>query len=185
MRGYSPNMVLMVIVILLSVIGCSKGDLTETIPPTINPTDTTVANMNNTANQTVLVQLVNAVRAKGCNCGDLYMPPVAPIKWNRTLEKVAWIKSKDMLDNNYFAHRSPDGIEADDIINRMGYKWHMYGENLAVGTLNEEQLVQSWLNSPSHCMTIMNPAYTEMGVAQANYFWSQIMAEPQANNTAR
>ncbi|ATL46591.1 SCP-like extracellular protein [Chitinophaga caeni] len=180
MKRLLPIMVLIGMGLLCFLGSCTKGELTEYTPPTINPTDTVVLDMNNTVNQSKILQLVNEARAKGCNCGTTYMPPVGPVTWNTSLEKAAWIHSKEMLDSNYFSHQGLDGERAGARIKSMGYKWYTYGENLAVGVFNEEQVVAGWLKSPSHCMTLMGPDYKEMGVAQADYFWTQIMATQQS-----
>jgi uncharacterized protein YkwD len=59
------------------------------------------------------------------------------------------------------------------------------GENLAAGQLSEQDAVSEWLASPSHCATLMSPAYEQVAVAVelpsgADYltYWAMILATP-------
>lgn len=127
----------------------------------------------NTVNKTVLLQLVNEARKKGCNCGDSYYPPVPALTWNDVLEKAAYNHSKDMNDKNFFSHTGTDGSGSGERISREGYNWNYYGENLAFGYMSEKQVVDGWLSSPGHCRNIMNKSFKEMGVARVNNYWTQ------------
>ncbi len=49
--------------------------------------------------------------------------------------------------------------------------------------------MKSWLESPGHCENIMEPRFTEMGVAFAlapdqnpNIYWTQVFATPRRAN---
>ena len=42
-----------------------------------------LAEISSGVNATVLMDLVNEQRSKGCNCGGKKMPPVPPLKWNK------------------------------------------------------------------------------------------------------
>ena len=61
----------------------------------------TPAEIRSGVNATVLMNLVNDQRSKGCKCGGVKMPPVPPLKWNKKLEKAALDHSVDMSANNY------------------------------------------------------------------------------------
>lgn len=136
--------------------------------------------MNNPVNQEVLLALVNDIRAKGCNCGDTFMAPAPAIRWNRALERAAWLHSVDMQENNYFSHNDQQGNNAGKRISSMGYRWQAWGENIALGILNERTVVEGWFKSVTHCKVMMNSTFNEMGVAKAGNFWSQEMASPKA-----
>ena len=110
---------------------------------------------------------MNTVRKSGCNCGDAYYAPVAPVTWNDQLEKASLLHAKDMFQNKYFSHTANDGSNAGERITRAGYSWSTYGENIASGYKNETEVIAGWLSSPGHCRNIMNGNYKEMGVARA------------------
>lgn len=142
------------------------------------PTDTTypVIHSGMAVNKTLMLQLVNDTRRKGCKCGDTWYPAAPPVAWNELLEKAALNHSTDMQQNNYFSHASADGSKAGVRIDAVGYRWRTYGENIAMGYQNEREVVSGWLKSPGHCKNIMNKTYTEMGVAKVGAYWTQELA---------
>lgn len=126
-----------------------------------------------TVNKTVLLQLVNNARKKGCNCGDTYYAPAPALSWNDQLEKAAYKHSNDMFRKNYFSHTGSDGTSSGQRISNAGYTWKFYGENIAQGYLTEKEVIEGWLKSPGHCTNIMNKNFKEMGVARAGDYWTQ------------
>jgi uncharacterized protein YkwD len=137
---------------------------------------TTVADRSpapSTVNKTVLLQLVNDTRKKGCNCGGTYYAPVPAVTWNDQLEKAAWIHSNDMFQKKYFSHSGSDGSGSGERINNVGYSWKYYGENIAFGYSTEKEVVDGWLSSTGHCSNIMDGNFKEMGVAKVGEYWTQ------------
>lgn len=130
-----------------------------------------------TVNKTQMLRLVNEVRAKGCQCGDTWYNPVAPITWNDQLEKAALAHSNDMLTRQFFSHISPEGNNAGERIELAGYNWAAFGENIGMGYKDEAEVVAAWKSSPSHCKNIMNGNYREMGVGRAGIYWTQNFAK--------
>ena len=126
-----------------------------------------------TVNKTVLLQLVNDARKKGCNCGNTYYAPAPALTWNDLLEKAAFNHSKDMSQRKYFSHTGSDGSGSGERINAAGYAWKFYGENIAAGYPTEKEVISGWLSSPGHCANIMNKNYKEMGVAKVADYWTQ------------
>jgi len=131
---------------------------------------------SSTVNKNVLLKLVNEVRAKGCQCGDTYYNPAPAVSWNSQLEQAAFFHSVDMFQQKYFSHIAPDNSRGGTRIERVGYSWKAYGENIAMGYNNEKAVLQGWIKSPGHCKNLMNKAYTEMGVARAGTYWTQEFA---------
>ena len=127
-------------------------------------------------NKTLLLQLINDVRKRGCQCGDVWYPSVTPLAWNSQLEKAALLHSNDMYANNYFSHAAKDGSKAGERIDRLGYRWRIYGENIAFGYRSEREVVKGWMVSPGHCKNIMSPAFKEMGVSRVGDYWTQVFA---------
>jgi uncharacterized protein YkwD len=129
--------------------------------------------VSSTVNKTVLLQLVNDARKKGCNCGNTYYAPAPALTWNDQLEKAAFNHSNDMFRNKYFSHTGSDGSGSGERINDAGYSWRYYGENIAQGYPTEKEVVAGWLSSPGHCSNIMSKNYKEMGVARVGDYWTQ------------
>ena len=125
-----------------------------------------------------MLTLINQQRQKGCNCGSNYFKPVPPVKWNKTIEKVAKAHSDDMLKRNVLTHHSKNGQDPKGRLIKAGYKCTMFAENVAMGQQNEEEVMKSWLKSPGHCANIMNPDVTEVGVARSGDYWTQLFATP-------
>lgn len=120
-----------------------------------------------------MLQLVNAVREKGCTCGTTVMPPVKPLVWNDILEAVALAHSKDMNTNNYFSHTGLDGSDPGERITKAGYVWSAYGENIALGYPDEQSVMTAWLQSEGHCKNIMDGNFKEMGAGEDGGYWTQ------------
>jgi uncharacterized protein YkwD len=144
------------------IIACTKADAL--------PGDSVVPE---TVNKVRMLQVVNEIRKKGCNCGDTYYGPAPALTWNAQLETAAYNHSKDMSEKKYFSHESTSGKGPGERIRTAGYRWKAYGENIAVGYSNEKSVVDGWLTSPGHCRNIMNKSYKEMGVARVNGLWTQ------------
>jgi hypothetical protein len=90
---------------------------------------------------------------------------VAALAKNELLQKAAQEKAQDMIDNNYFAHISPDGKSPWFWIEKEGYDYQYAGENLAINYTNANEEQKAWMDSPLHRKNILNPVYNEIGVA--------------------
>jgi len=121
---------------------------------------------------------INRVRQTGCNCGAEYMPPAPPLAWNDQLEISSIGHAADMARKNYFSHTSPSGRTMQYRIRAAGYtisdfKSYYIGENIAMGPQSIAEVMQGWFHSPGHCKNLMNPQFTEVGVAFNNTYWVQ------------
>ena len=104
----------------------------------------------------VLVNLANRDRVTA-NVSELRVSPI--------LEKAAQMKADDMAGKSYFAHNTPDGKTPWYWFEQAGYEYIYAGENLAVNFENSEDVETAWINSRSHFLNIINPKYTEIGIA--------------------
>ncbi|HXK37561.1 MAG TPA: CAP domain-containing protein [Candidatus Paceibacterota bacterium] len=88
------------------------------------------------------------------------------LTWNPKLAEEALAKAKDMIAKQYFAHKSPDGVNVSDLAAIHGYAYSLVGENLALGDFkSSSDVMDGWMNSPGHRANILKKAYTEIGVA--------------------
>ncbi len=91
---------------------------------------------------------------------------VAALRRDPLLDAAAEAKLKDMFERQYFAHDSPTGEGPADVIAAAGYAFVTVGENLALGNFaDDRELVQAWMDSPGHRANILEPKFTEIGVA--------------------
>lgn len=148
---------------------CTKPSINDD-PIVEHPTTSTLPV---TVNKSLMLDLVNEVRKKGCQCGDTYYAPAPAVTWNTQLELAAYNHSSDMYKNDYFAHNSLDGTTPGTRIEKAGYKWTAYAENIAKGYSTERSVVESWIKSEGHCKNLMNKMYKEMGVARVGMYWAQ------------
>jgi len=86
---------------------------------------------------------------------------------NDVLDRAAQMKAEHMARNEYFAHYSPDGTSPWYWFDEAGYSYAYAGENLAVHFTDSEDVVEGWMNSPTHRANIMSGEYTEIGVGTA------------------
>ncbi|AKM79605.1 MAG: hypothetical protein UX85_C0001G0235 [Candidatus Beckwithbacteria bacterium GW2011_GWB1_47_15] len=90
------------------------------------------------------------------------LPPLAE---SGLLNRSAAAKAADMLKGQYFAHDSPEGVDVADLAADQGYRFIEIGENLALGNfLDDETLVEAWMDSPGHRENILKGSYREIGV---------------------
>ena len=115
------------------------------------------------------------------------------LKYDQHLAEIARQHSEDMVENDYFAHKSPQGEDFGDRYRRSGYDCakregntiYRGAENIYQGSkfgtstyLNgrlidrewfhdddiAEKAVQGWMSSPDHRKNIVNPRYTLEGI---------------------
>ncbi|OGY24632.1 MAG: hypothetical protein A2Y57_00700 [Candidatus Woykebacteria bacterium RBG_13_40_7b] len=103
-----------------------------------------------------LISLANSSRAQ---------TGLGALSSNSQLTSAAFAKANDMLQNQYFAHTSPDGTTPWTFIAASGYDYVYAGENLAIGYTDASELHAAWMASPSHRDNILNPNFREIGIA--------------------
>lgn len=92
------------------------------------------------------------------------------LKRNSTANKYARSKSLEMLNLNYFDHKSPKNGYIQDIAKRDGWKYSRIGENIYTMTggqassISGASITNSWMNSEGHRKNILNSGYTDIGI---------------------
>lgn len=105
---------------------------------------------------TYLAQVTNEKRIEN-KVGELTVNPL--------LQEAARLKAQDMIENEYFAHVSPQGKQPWHWMNLAGYKYKYAGENLAIDFYDTKEVAEAWMNSPTHRRNILNNNYSEIGIA--------------------
>jgi uncharacterized protein YkwD len=122
-----------------------------------------------------VVEMTNQFRAKN---------GLAPLTLNSKLSAAAQAHSRNMAVQDFFDHKGLDGTSAGDRVSQAGYDWHTVAENIAAGQKTPREVVDAWINSPSHRVNILNPTVKDIGVGyffladdtgKTNYnaYWTQ------------
>lgn len=90
---------------------------------------------------------------------------LTPLVESETLDKVALDKAKDIFENQYFAHTSPENKTPWDFLRARSYTYQAAGENLAINFLTPEEAHEGLMSSPTHRANILSGLYSEVGVA--------------------
>lgn len=101
-----------------------------------------------------MVELVNGERAKA----GLPALTVDP-----ELSKVARLKSRDMVDKNYFSHQSPTYGSPFDMMKQFGISYRNAAENIACNQ-DVEAAHQALMNSSGHRANILSKDFTHIGI---------------------
>jgi hypothetical protein len=88
-----------------------------------------------------------------------------PLTMNGQLAQAAEQKASHMFANNYWAHVAPDGTTPWYFIKSAGYEYLYAGENLARGFTTASDVVNAWMNSPTHRENMLSSNYDEVGFA--------------------
>jgi len=146
--------------------------------------------------RTAYLKVINDARSAEQDCGNEgVFPPAAALAWNDALYNAAYEHSEDMAQSNTFSHDG-SGTDSDwtgvelgksstvsERLENNGYtNWRKIGENIAAGTNRDtaQKAVDAWLASDEHCANLMDPGYTEVGMAMVKesqsddtYYWTQ------------
>lgn len=106
-----------------------------------------------------IVELVNQRRQEA---------GLAPVRVNATLASCAQQYSDVQAAQSAINHTGPDGSNPGQRLKRCGYTWKHYGENLAAGYVDANEVMTAWMNSPGHRKNIMNGKLKEIGIGFAH-----------------
>ncbi|MEU1683811.1 CAP domain-containing protein [Micromonospora sp. NPDC005707] len=134
---------------------------------------TTASAKGLTAELRQVVDLVNQERAKaGCKA----------LTVDDKLTLAAQRHSQDQADHKKMSHDGSDGSDVGDRLDRVGYAWRSYGENVAWNQQSAAAVMDAWMNSPGHRANILNCSFTEIGVGVARSngpYWTQDFGTPR------
>lgn len=111
-----------------------------------------------TAREQQMLELINR---------DRLAHGLQPLQADMHLTRLARLKSQDIVDNNYFDHRSPTYGTAFDMFRANGIIFIRGGENLSkAGSVQVSHL--RLMNSPNHRANLLNPYFTHIGIGIVN-----------------
>ena len=122
-----------------------------------------------------VLTLVNAERSKA---------GLQPLKMSEELRSIATLKSRDMIDKNYFDHTSPTYGTPFQMLQDFGVHYSAAGENIAAGQKTPEEVMNAWLNSSGHRANILNKNFDTIGIGIAEggsygIYWTQLFTGGQ------
>jgi uncharacterized protein YkwD len=103
-----------------------------------------------------IVQSINQTRSS-------YKLP--PLTTDVRLNKAAEMKAKDIINKQYWGHKSPSGKMSWAYIKDSNYEYVEAGENLAKDFSASNIVVDAWVNSPKHRENLLSNKYKDLGVA--------------------
>ena len=104
---------------------------------------------------------------------------LGPLALDATLCAVARARAQDMAAKGYFAHTSPSGETAFDLMAQAGYRFRMAAENIARNDYPAGQAasvaMSSFMASSGHRANILNSGYRRgcvgyAGAGRVHYF---------------
>ena len=126
----------------------------------------------------IVLSEINSLRASGCHCGNTYMLPAPPLRWNVDLYVASNAYARYLHKHKLFSHTTKDGLTLGDRLDQVGYKWSRIGENLGQGYNDFYDVFEAWIESPSHCKMLMDPSVTDFGMSKYYDYWVQTFTKP-------
>ena len=122
-----------------------------------------------------LILLMNQERTKA---------GLRPLKPSRLLDDLARAHSREMSGGNFLSHTNAAGWGPKERLEKAGFAWRAYGENIGCGQDTAEKILRMWMDSSVHRENVLDPAYTEVGVGLARggecrIYWTALFARPR------
>jgi uncharacterized protein YkwD len=154
------------VLLLLSLSACSAADDDPIPNPGGDPSpadptecaDTEAWDPAWTKLEDDILKLVNEVRDEGADCGGESFARTHPLVMDPALRCAARLHSKDMAENDFFAHENLEGEAPWPRIEDAGFTGNGSGENIAAGSNTAQGTMDQWMNSEGHCANIMSDA---------------------------
>jgi uncharacterized protein YkwD len=116
-------------------------------------------------NNPAMLSAINTARATARTCGGTSYPAVPAVSWNSKLARAAIDHSRDMVAYNYVDFYNP--VTSDNVFTRIDNAGFVGSSDVAIGVgyANAQAAVSDWLTTSFICAYIMNPSYSQLGMA--------------------
>jgi len=118
--------------------------------------------------QPVMLERINAARAIARFCGPHFFNAAPRVTENPLLLQAATEHAQDLAHYDLLAHLGSDSSDVHSRVEKTGYVAQLVGENLGTTYPSPDTMLNQWLINEDDCANIMNPLYTEIGVACAH-----------------
>ncbi len=110
---------------------------------------------------------------------------LANVSEDQDLSAFAQAFAKDMDDQGYFSHETPEGLDFSQRFKNSRYFKLLSdcngcrlsvsaAENIAMGQKDAKQVVADWIASPEHHDNIIDPDLSLIGVGRQGKYWVQV-----------
>lgn len=127
--------------------------------------ETTDLTMN--SEEVLMLDLINQERIKNG------LKPLQPME---ELNKLARLKSQDIIENNYFSHTSPTYGSFSKMIYDAGIRYYSAGENLAKAR-NAKHAHVLLMASSGHKKNILSSNFTHVGIGVVKYKYGVVVTQ--------
>lgn len=122
-------------------------------------------------------QVVNRVNAERAKVG------LPALQIDDRLMLAAQRHSEDQAFHNHMSHTGSDGSNVSTRLDRVGYAWRGWAENVAYGQRDAATVVTAWMNSAGHRANNLS-GNTQVGVGLAyssngTPYWTMVFATPR------
>ncbi len=143
---------------------------TQTAPDPTPPSTTPPTSAPSTEGAEV-VALLNAERASR---------GLAPVSIHPLVTEAADVHSADQAANRNMSHTGSDGSNTGQRLDRVGFNWRSWGENVGAGHRTAAIIFDGWMNSTGHRDNMLG-SYQYIGVAVAESadgtrYWTMVLA---------
>ena len=102
-------------------------------------------------------QLLRLINIKRFEVGAVELEPA--------LSTIAESYACAMIAGDFFGHTHPTEGGIADRVSTAGYEYSVVGENLAAGIWTAPETFDAWLESPTHLDILIDPTFTNVGIA--------------------
>ncbi len=109
---------------------------------------------------------------------------LTPVVESAILTKIAEEYACQMIEDGFFAHHEPgSGDGPAERATEQDYFFLAIGENLAAGQESPAEVMEVWMESPTHRAIILDPNWLEVGIAVRSggtyaVYWVQEFGQP-------
>jgi uncharacterized protein YkwD len=108
------------------------------------------------------------------------------------LTRAAQRHAEEIAARGELSHTGTDGARVGERLDRVGYPYVLAVENLASGTLDADDTLERWLDSPSHRVNLLSAATRQAGVGYIEVpvsdwriayrsYWVLVLARPASD----
>jgi uncharacterized protein YkwD len=115
-----------------------------------------------------ICRLVNSIRS---------WHSAEPLKLDAQLSETAQSFAKQMVNEGFFDHTTPDGKTMQARFKEAGITYRYSGENIARGSSEASDVMQLWMRSSSHKQNILQKHFRKIGVGYFDKHWVQIFTD--------
>ena len=90
---------------------------------------------------------------------------IPELRLSQRLSQAAMLKANDIIQNQYWDHTSPSGVEPWQWIQKVDYVYSEAGENLARDFSTANGTVAGWMASEKHRENMLKTSYSDVGFA--------------------